>query len=156
MKVVVGSASAIKLAALQKVYPDASVSGVEVVSAVPPQPVGRPQTEEGARHRAVEAHKAKPDADLWVGIENGMYQVEHEGQLKWVDAACIVVICKKEGGNVESVVWSDEIDIPADFPKGPEGEWSVLKDPHNEITQGKRPRASFISDALLAWKNEEA
>lgn len=49
-----------------------------------------------------------------------MYQVEHEGQLKWVDAACIVVICKKEGGNVESVVWSDEIDIPADFPKGPE------------------------------------
>jgi non-canonical (house-cleaning) NTP pyrophosphatase len=47
MKVVVGSASAIKLAALQKVYPYATVSGVEVVSAVPPQPVGRPQTEEG-------------------------------------------------------------------------------------------------------------
>ncbi len=52
MKVVVGSASAIKLAALQKVYPDATVSGVEVVSAVPPQPVGRPQTEEG-EHAAV-------------------------------------------------------------------------------------------------------
>jgi hypothetical protein len=57
-----------------------------------------------------------------VGIENGMYQVgELEGQQKWVDAACIVVIRKLEGGSTEeSIVWSDEIDIPADFPKGPE------------------------------------
>lgn len=54
---------------------------------------------------------------MWVGIENGMYLVGEEQ--KWVDAACIVIMEKHEGGTRESVVWSDEIDIPADFPKGP-------------------------------------
>jgi non-canonical (house-cleaning) NTP pyrophosphatase len=47
MEVVAGSASAIKLEALRQVFPEATVSGVDVVSAVPPQPVGRLQTEEG-------------------------------------------------------------------------------------------------------------
>jgi hypothetical protein len=112
------------------------------------------------------------DANLWVGIENGIYQVGAEGNQRWVDAACIVVLRKLEGGAEEVVLWSDEIEIPADFPKGPnvrvaaphlalgrrntrilQGEWSVLKDPHREITQGKRPRASFLADTLLAWKN---
>ncbi len=83
-----------------------------------PSPVRRPVA--ACRATTATDLSTTTDADLWVGVENGMYQVGFEGQLKWVDAACIVVICKKEGGNVESVVWSDEIDIPADFPKGPE------------------------------------
>lgn len=55
MEVVVGSASAIKLEALRQVYPNATVSGVDVVSAVPPQPIGRAQTEEGTTSLLVSA-----------------------------------------------------------------------------------------------------
>jgi non-canonical (house-cleaning) NTP pyrophosphatase len=160
MEVVAGSASAIKLEALRQVFPKATVSGVDVVSAVPPQPVGRLQTEEGelafCKKSVVRLFSLRSrcrgktpggggtqgqawcviekkssvtcmltvlifaDANLWVGIENGMYQVGAEGNQKWVDAACIVVLRKLEGRDTEEIVlWSDEIEIPADFPKGP-------------------------------------
>jgi hypothetical protein len=41
------------------------------------------------------------------------------------------------------------------FLGGPNGEWSSVKDPHSIITEGKRSRADFIRDAILAWKKNK-
>lgn len=54
----------------------------------------------------------------------------------------------------EVVLWSDEIKIPENFEGGTNGEWSVHKDPHSLITEGKRSRADFIRDAILSWKKQ--
>jgi len=150
MELVVGTTSAIKISALSQSFPEYKVSGVDVPSAVPPQPVGRLETALGARFRAMRARAGRSDAAMWAGIENGMYTVSGEEGCKWVDAACIVLL--RGADNLEiAEFWSDTLDIPPDFPKGPNGEWSLLKDPHNEITKGARPRSKFIQDALDAF-----
>jgi hypothetical protein len=85
-----------------------------------------------------------------LGIENGMFK---DDAGKWVDAACIVIYYKPQGEDKyqHAVIWSDTLDIPSDCEKGPNGEWSILKDPHVVFTNGKRPRAKFISDAITEW-----
>ena len=104
-----------------------------------------------------------PEANMWVGIESGMYENEKKEK---VDAACILIrwskpIQKEEATKVtvedfeEVVIWSDEILIPQNFKGGNDGEWSIYKDPHSIITEGKRSRADFIRDAILKWKIEK-
>jgi len=145
--VVVGSSSAIKISAVSECYSDDKVEGVpDFQSGVPPQPIGKDQTIQGATFRANHAKNVKSHADIWVGIENGMFQMD-DG--KWVDAAAIVII-KKNGD--QFIIWSDSIDIPNNMEKGPNGEWSILKDPHIVIT-GK-PRAKFIAEAIKKWMNK--
>lgn len=39
--------------------------------------------------------------------------------------------------------------------KGPQGEWSKLKDPHIVVTKGKRSRIDFLADALKKWRFEQ-
>eukprot|EP01098_Paradermamoeba_levis_P010182 TRINITY_DN4277_c0_g1_i1.p1 TRINITY_DN4277_c0_g1~~TRINITY_DN4277_c0_g1_i1.p1 ORF type:complete len:163 (+),score=59.62 TRINITY_DN4277_c0_g1_i1:104-592(+) len=155
MKVVVGSLSPIKIAATEEVFKskDVQVVGAATESGVRLQPVGKEETQKGATNRARQAMKMEPDAQIGIGMENGMWEIEEDNKKKWVDAACIIVLLKKKEGEVEEVViWSDHIDIPKDFPGGPNGEWSIHKDPHSIITEGKRPRKLFLSDALLQWK----
>lgn len=148
MQIALGSTSVIKCQALKSVYPDSQVHLVDVVSAVPPQPIGQQQTLDGAMHRAKSARKEKPGCDLYVGIENGMFQRDEDN--RWVDAACIVAI--RDGDSKEHIFWSDSIEIPDDMEKGPQGEWSILKDPHIVVTKGKRSRAQFLADALSKWQ----
>eukprot|EP01089_Gocevia_fonbrunei_P009509 TRINITY_DN21829_c0_g1_i1.p1 TRINITY_DN21829_c0_g1~~TRINITY_DN21829_c0_g1_i1.p1 ORF type:complete len:167 (+),score=36.33 TRINITY_DN21829_c0_g1_i1:49-549(+) len=150
---VVGSSSLIKRNAVSDAFSGYEVKTVpEFESAVPPQPVGKQETEKGARYRAFVAKKIIPTANIWIGIENGMWQDDKDNT--WVDGACIVIlVCGKDGNHSEAVIWSDVIEIPENYPKGPNGEWSIDKDPHRIITNGKRPRAQFLSDALTAWKN---
>ena len=77
---------------------------------------------------------------------------------KFVDGACIVVIERVDGKNdkgekqedKETVLWSDTIEIPEEFPKGPNGEWSLYKDPHSIITQGKKSRQQFLTETLVS------
>lgn len=76
-----------------------------------------------------------------------------------MDAAAIVIIRKnsskqEEGSFSESVVWSDTLEIPSECEKGPNGEWSILKDPHIVFTNGKRSRVEFLRDALSKWRSE--
>jgi inosine/xanthosine triphosphatase len=145
MKVVVGSLSEIKLAAVREALGDkAEVEGVDVESGVPPQPVGAAQTLEGARNRAREALKLRPDADMAIGIENGMFEVDDD---QWVDVAMLVMLSPA----TEAVSLTDSLPIPADFEKGPNGEWSVHKDPHSIVTGGKRSRKDFLCDALKKY-----
>jgi hypothetical protein len=58
----------------------------------------------------------------------------------------------------EYVVWSDVLEIPPNppFEKGPEGEWSILKDPHVVLTGGKKPRAKFLTDAIDEWRKSHS
>lgn len=98
---------------------------------------------------------------IWgpTGIENGIYTTNEPipeaggEELQWVDAACIVIINKE--GDIQ-VLWSDELLLPPveERSPGPDGTWSVLKDPHIVATQGRRSRAQFLSDAITAqWKS---
>ena len=85
---------------------------------------------------------------MWFGIESGMYKNHNDED---VDAACIFVRWPTD----EAIIWSDELKIPENFEKGPNGEWSAFKDPHDIITKGKRPRENYLTDAILNWKKEK-
>ncbi len=118
MLVIVGSSSGIKLKAVKTCFPDHVVKGVDnFESGVPPQPIGKSQTIQGARYRAEYAKKSEPEGDIWIGIENGMFQDLNQ---KWLDAAAIVILERDAG---ESIIWSDCIEIPDGMEKGPCGEW---------------------------------
>ncbi len=86
------------------------------------------------------------------GIENGIYPTNAEESEQWVDAACIVIITKHQ----HHVLWSDELVLPPveERTPGPDGTWSVLKDPHIVATHGRRSRAQFLSDAMAQWKKQ--
>jgi len=143
-KIGVGTSSGIKLEAIKLAFEGWEVLGVDnFISNVPEQPIGKEQTIEGAKFRAEYARKFHPTADVWIGIENGMFK---DSEDKWVDAGAIVILEKGEF----NVIWTDQVYIPEDMEKGPNGEWSKLKDPHIVIT-GK-PRALFISEAIIKFR----
>mmetsp|Transcript_41696 Transcript_41696/g.61236 ORF Transcript_41696/g.61236 Transcript_41696/m.61236 type:complete len:297 (-) Transcript_41696:545-1435(-) len=156
--VVVGTRSKIKVGAVTEALSSScpggriDVRGVDSSSGVPSQPRGRDETRRGAANRALGARRAAPAADLWIGIQNGVYE-NASGVI--VDASCLVCyraddykLGKGEEGSV--CFWSDELEVPTDgsMRPGPNGEWSYLKDPHAVLTGGARPRHKFISDAI--------
>jgi inosine/xanthosine triphosphatase len=76
----IGSKNRVKIAAVESVLLRAGwttkVTGVEVASGVPDQPMGDEETIAGARTRAIAARR-QLDADLGVGIEGGCIETEH-------------------------------------------------------------------------------
>lgn len=72
MIIVVGTTSALKVKAVQAAFEDATVIGVKTSSGVPEQPLEE-ETEQGAKNRLSEAKRLHPDADLYIGIENGIF-----------------------------------------------------------------------------------
>ena len=84
VRVVVGSTNPVKVAAvravLERIRPDASVSGVDVGSGVADQPMGDDETIRGARERARRA-LAAGDATLAVGLEGGIV-IDHDGAMR--------------------------------------------------------------------------
>lgn len=114
--------------------------------------------------------------DYALGIENGMWHDEttdtdDEG---WVDGACVCALPVGWSGNFQNAtgnvstdtelspqtannvtpifLWSEVLSIPPvserPFKTGPDGEWSVLKDPHVVLTGGLRPRATFLREVI--------
>jgi len=77
-RVRVGSTNGPKIdavrAALAAYGEGVEVSGLEVPSGVPDQPLGFDEIVEGARNRALAAHRAAP-CDLAVGIEDGLVEI---------------------------------------------------------------------------------
>lgn len=55
IKVAIGSTSWLKKKAVERAFPNTTVVNVECQSAVPPQPVGKEQTTQGARNRCDKA-----------------------------------------------------------------------------------------------------
>ena len=78
--IAVGSKNRVKIAAVDSVLTragwNATVTGIEVPSGVPGQPMGNEETIRGARQRAIAALR-QLDADLGVGIEGGCVENEH-------------------------------------------------------------------------------
>ena len=78
MKVVIASKNPVKIAATQSgfeaMFPQISFSfeGVSVASNVNDQPMSDEETWQGAKNRAENARKLRPQADFWVGIEGGV------------------------------------------------------------------------------------
>src|SRR5665213_1464250 len=110
IKVAVGTDSALKIRALQAALATlgygAKVLFGKAESGVNMQPVGLDEMEQGARNRAVWALKEHPEAQFYVGIENGLVQQSE----RWYDPACIVVLIS--GSNEESVAFGAFFPVP--------------------------------------------
>lgn len=184
--VALGSGSALKIAAVQQALPiDVTLAiHATALTGVADQPCGRAETAAGARNRAAAARAAFPEADAWIGIENGMWAAADPTgeavvpvsaatsavaverplfpgapliECHNVDAAAVVVLANlrsvatgatASGADLllEIEEWSDALAIPLVLPfaQGRRGEWSVLKDPHSELTGGRHTRKDFL------------
>lgn len=80
MHVAVGSENPVKIGAVRRLLPDATVTAVGVESGVAEQPRGREETVHGAENRARAALSAT-DATLGIGIEGGVEEREHPSGL---------------------------------------------------------------------------
>jgi inosine/xanthosine triphosphatase len=84
IKVVVASTNPVKINTAQigfsQMFPELQFDfgGVSVLSGVADQPMGVEETLNGARNRAENASKEKPEADYWVGIEGGIVDLLHD------------------------------------------------------------------------------
>ena len=176
-KIGLGTGSEIKINAVTRVFgPETSFDAeifpvVDAPSGVPPQPIGKQQTRQGAVNRARAAQKSKPECDAFIGIENGMW-IKNENETEqhknptqeqvWEDAAYVVMIIPAVAGQISETddlildALSDAIDIPPvekrPFKTGRSGEWSILKDPHAVLTDGKKPREEFLVEAVERLK----
>ena len=165
--VVIGTGSAIKIEAVREAFSGAVevLSKADARSGVSAQPVGREETRRGALNCAQEARVEFPNADAWLGIENGVWPCERTPlpvdpnglPCPREDAACVAILLPAASGDRNEppraqVVWSDALPIPhaehLSFGRGPGGEWSELKDPHAVLTEGRKPRKAFLVEAL--------
>jgi inosine/xanthosine triphosphatase len=86
MNIIVASQNPVKMAStetgFQRIFPEQSftMEGVSVPSGVSEQPMSNEETLRGARNRVLEAWRARPEADYWVGIEGGI--IEENGQME--------------------------------------------------------------------------
>ena len=91
-KVVVGSTNPVKLAAVRaviaRVAPSATVQSAEVISGVADQPWGDEETQRGAAERARRAIESEDDADIGIGLEGGV--VELNGAVRTCAWAAVV------------------------------------------------------------------
>lgn len=117
----VGTANKRKLAAVKAACGDVGINHVQVVgvhtaSGVPGQPIGGTESFGGALNRARQARAQQPDADVWIGLENGLISQgavvlgarvrAPGGELcglppaatpVWTDTATCAVLCKWSG-----------------------------------------------------------
>jgi non-canonical (house-cleaning) NTP pyrophosphatase/glutathione synthase/RimK-type ligase-like ATP-grasp enzyme len=111
LRIVLASQSPVKLEALNKallaknIY--AEVVGVAAESGVPAQPMNE-QTLQGAKNRLTHARHIVHDADLYVAIENGLF--EEEG--RFFDKAAILTETK-DGS--QRTTYSKSIECPAEY-----------------------------------------
>lgn len=98
-QIVIASKNPVKMNAtldgFQKMFPNEQfeIEGVSVLSGVNDQPKSDGETYEGAKNRANNAQKEKPDADFFVGIEGG---IEEKGE-EMEAFAWIVIKAKRNG-----------------------------------------------------------
>ncbi|KGX89413.1 NTPase [Pontibacillus halophilus JSM 076056 = DSM 19796] len=91
MKIIVGSKNPTKVHAVQQVFHDCDIEGMEVSSKVSSQPFSDEETREGAINRARECASQEKGA-IGVGLEGGV--MEFEGDLYLCNWGALV--CDKE------------------------------------------------------------
>jgi len=104
--VAIGSSNLTKVSAVAFVFPGWDLIYEEVSSGISSQPVGIEETINGANNRMREIKKKNPDADAWVGVENGLLLIKGS----WVDAP--VISLKMKGMWTKTVVGAG---IPVPF-----------------------------------------
>ena len=82
-RIALGSTSEIKLNAVKEVFPHYEITTISCKSGVPSQPVGKEQTQCGARNRSRAAlDSVGGDCEFAVGIENGMWEEKDENGVR--------------------------------------------------------------------------
>lgn len=108
MKVILASTSAVKLAAVRSVFGDGiDIIATAAASGVNAQPVGD-EALRGAIQRLGNARTIRPDGDVYISIENGIF--DEKGV--WVDRPVVVV---ERADGVRSVVYGHGVVFPADM-----------------------------------------
>lgn len=155
MKIVLASTSAVKIDACRKAFGAAAeITGVKVASGVNEQPIND-ETVQGAFNRIAAARVVMPGADIYVSIENGIF--EENG--KYIDRPVITVA---KGAGTPEVIYGDGVEFPAvavdEARKRGFDTWTAGKvmqeqgivkqhdDPHLDLS-GKS-RAEYLVDAL--------
>jgi len=92
MKIILGSKSNDKKQILIKAFEELhlfpKVEKVEVDSEITDQPLDREKTLQGAKNRARNAKKLKPNADFWIGLEGGLH--DYGDGYRLVTCACLI------------------------------------------------------------------
>jgi non-canonical (house-cleaning) NTP pyrophosphatase len=164
---IIGSESMVKLTPIREIFqqimPDNQWDflGVPAKSGKPEQPE-EGETLEGAVNRANDAMKMKPDADLVIAIENGIFKKADNSAegFSYYDKA--VIYCLTKGG-ASHTYYSDAVKLPTDcveiarkrgFNKCTVGmvmlEKGLIrnhKDPHADIAPFKS-RAEYIKETV--------
>lgn len=160
MKAVLASQSALKVevcrSVLSKFYDNFDLLAVRAVSGVADQPLND-ETAQGARNRIEDARNQIPDADLYISIENGLF----EEQGKYVDRGFCLV---QDNTLQEFIGLSEEVTFPFEAVqetiKRGFNKWTVGKvmqemrlvtqhdDPHKDLS-GKS-RKEYLIDAISA------
>lgn len=113
MHIVVASTSTLKIDAVhnavQKCGMRANIRGVKACSGVNEQPLNE-ETKQGAKNRAENAQTIMPNADIYIAIENGLYEQGKD----YFDKAIIYVITKD--GRRE-FTYSEGVMVPAEIVK---------------------------------------
>lgn len=163
VSIVVGTLSELKLAAVRQACAAqglvAEVTGVEVESNVPQQPVGFIMTGQGALHRAERARRRR-SGGFAVGIESGIIEQLNS----WADLAVIRLILSGQSSSTH-IFFTDSVDVPADVVEevlrrgiGQVTIGQVLAerhpnkcdpaDPHSFLTKGQHPRQEILARGL--------
>lgn len=110
-KVYVGTKNEVKISAVQAVFFDYDIIGVNVDSLVSSQPIGFKETSLGAYNRMNQIINKYPDGDFWIGIENGLVLFD-ENENQWFDVP-IVSLCSKQ--NLNKTIKITGASIPVSF-----------------------------------------
>lgn len=96
MKIVVGTTSELKQRAckeaLSRLGIDGEITSIKTNSSVSEQPFGYDEITKGARNRAKEALRLIEDAEISIGIENGLIKIDQINQ--WFDMPCVCILSK--------------------------------------------------------------
>lgn len=139
--VALGSTLQIKIDAVQKVFPNAKIFTCDCSQdpEVLEQPFSQTQTLQGSLKRMLLAKRNFPDVEMWIGIQNGIWDPKNpdEAQKSYtgrVDGACVSIHYNKK----YTFQWTDTIPVVEMLhnhknDKIPKEKWTELQDPHRLV-----------------------
>ncbi|CAE8637878.1 unnamed protein product [Polarella glacialis] len=132
------------------------VEGVKTASGVNEQPFGHEETMRGALNRLAAARAARPGADFYVALENGLFDVLCSdsvgggGAPQSFDMAWVVI---EDSEGRRALAHSAGVEVARAAGAGGDGADLVdPQDPHRHLTSGFCPREDMLLGALtVAW-----
>ena len=150
MKIIVGTKNKDKVRiaeeALRGLHLSIEIDNVEVDPKISEQPLDTETTKMGAINRAVNAQKARPKADFWIGLEGGLH--EHDAGYHLATFACLL-----DKNGVQYIDQGEEIHLPDEVSwRVKNGEWfgDVIREysKDNEIDENLVTRTAPFTRAI--------